>query len=151
VSAAALARESDLAASARTLARLSADGLLLVRHADSLAPDTLEALAAAVREAGGVLAVATGSAAPAAAWGRGRVVALPPLRQRPADVVALAGAYAARLAGRPALLSTGAAERLLARRWPGNAAELAAVVAAALPHWIDRDAPIPPAAFAPAD
>jgi transcriptional regulator with GAF, ATPase, and Fis domain len=49
---------------------------------------------------------------------------LPPLRERPADVVPLAEHFLARLPGPRRRLSSDAAARLLAYAWPGNAREL---------------------------
>ena len=53
---------------------------------------------------------------------------VPPLRERPADVMPLASMFAARL-GVPGLVFTRAARRILERyRWPGNVRELGNVV-----------------------
>jgi sigma-54 dependent transcriptional regulator len=57
------------------------------------------------------------------------VVRLPPLRDRPGDILPLARHFLARHGpARPLQLSRGAAERLLAHRWPGNVRELENVV-----------------------
>jgi two-component system, response regulator FlrC len=57
---------------------------------------------------------------------------LPPLRERPADIVPLARRFVAGYAqtqGRPLLrLAAGAEQRLLAHAWPGNVRELQNVV-----------------------
>jgi transcriptional regulator with AAA-type ATPase domain len=63
-------------------------------------------------------------------------VEIPPLRQRPNDVVALAEFFLARLAGRMGLIAPqitpGAADALRAYAWPGNVRELRNVVERAL-------------------
>jgi len=53
-------------------------------------------------------------------------LALPPLRERPEDILPLARAFAAELAGPqvPLVLAPGAEEALRAWRWPGNVREL---------------------------
>jgi two-component system response regulator FlrC len=58
---------------------------------------------------------------------------LPPLRERPGDVAALARQFvAARCAGAPRMLSAGAIARLASHSWPGNVRELENVVQRAL-------------------
>lgn len=52
------------------------------------------------------------------------VVEIPPLRERPEDITALAAALAHRHAGRPVELSRAARRRLLSHSWPGNVREL---------------------------
>lgn len=63
-------------------------------------------------------------------------IALPPLRDRPGDILPLAhyfnALHSARLNTKPAELSTAAADRLLAHSWPGNIRELENVVHHAL-------------------
>ncbi|MBS2013120.1 MAG: sigma 54-interacting transcriptional regulator [Deltaproteobacteria bacterium] len=63
-------------------------------------------------------------------------VEIPPLRARPADVIALAEFFLARLAGRMGLvtprLSEGACDALRSYSWPGNVRELRNVVERAL-------------------
>jgi DNA-binding NtrC family response regulator len=63
-------------------------------------------------------------------------VAVPPLRARPADVIALAEFFLARLAGRMGLvapqLSEGAREVLREYSWPGNVRELRNTIERAL-------------------
>ncbi|MET0339648.1 MAG: aliphatic sulfonate ABC transporter substrate-binding protein [Polyangiales bacterium] len=63
-------------------------------------------------------------------------VTLPPLRERPGDILPLphyfSEVYAQRLNVAPAELSTAAADRLLAHSWPGNIRELENVVHHAL-------------------
>lgn len=55
-------------------------------------------------------------------------IALPPLRQRPADLVTLVAAFVERHRGPGARPSRRFVEALLAHRWPGNVRELDAVV-----------------------
>ncbi len=56
------------------------------------------------------------------------VVAVPPLRERPADVILLARHAAARARGREVALTSAAETVLRGHAWPGNVAELARVV-----------------------
>jgi DNA-binding NtrC family response regulator len=115
------------------------DGTLLVRHAERLATDAVPALVAAARapEAAHALIVAVDrvddgrGAALRAPFGDG-VVELPRLRARPSDVPLLAERIAERMHGAPLPLAGDARAALVARDWPGNAAELAGVVAAAV-------------------
>jgi DNA-binding NtrC family response regulator len=60
-------------------------------------------------------------------------VRVPPLRERPDDIEALARGFLAeaRAGGRPARLSQGALERLRRHPWPGNVRELCNVISAA--------------------
>ncbi|HPM40882.1 MAG TPA: sigma 54-interacting transcriptional regulator [bacterium] len=51
-------------------------------------------------------------------------VAIPPLRERPEDIEALARHFVSELSGSSRSLSPGAVERMLAHPWPGNAREL---------------------------
>jgi len=51
-------------------------------------------------------------------------LALPPLRERLADIIELAEHFLARLSSTPRRLSAEAAQRLLAHAWPGNVREL---------------------------
>jgi sigma-54-specific transcriptional regulator len=64
------------------------------------------------------------------------VLPLPPLRDRPGDVLPLAqyflGLYQQRLHSRPATLSDAAVKQLLAHAWPGNIRELENVIHSAL-------------------
>ena len=64
------------------------------------------------------------------------VLPLPPLRERPGDVLPLAryflGLYQQRLDAGPVILSAAAADRLLAHAWPGNIRELENVIHSAL-------------------
>jgi DNA-binding NtrC family response regulator len=87
-------------------------------------------------------------------------VTLPPLRERPEDVLPLAAHFLARharTAGPMPRLSAGAVEALLAFDWPGNVRELESAIVRALPvarggtieAW-DLDLPGPPGP-APAD
>ena len=64
----------------------------------------------------------------------GRVLRLPPLRERPGDVVLLAHAFLLEAAagGRPSVLDPGAEAWLLAHPFPGNVRELRARVLAAV-------------------
>ena len=91
-------------------------------------------------------------------------VALPPLRERPGDIVPLADyfveLYAHRLGGRRKTLAPAARERLLQHPWPGNIRELENVIHRAVlacrdgcidaehlrlaPAALRRDAPAPP-------
>ncbi len=57
---------------------------------------------------------------------------IPPLRERPGDVVALAQRFVAMRAVRPLPLSAGAMARLTAHSWPGNVRELENVMQRAL-------------------
>jgi two-component system response regulator FlrC len=57
---------------------------------------------------------------------------IPPLRERPGDVAALARRFVEARAARPRPLSAGAAARLAAHGWPGNVRELENVVQRAL-------------------
>ena len=58
------------------------------------------------------------------------VVAVPPLRERPDDVVPLAEHLARRARGRDVVLTPAAARALRAHEWPGGVAQLAQVVGA---------------------
>ncbi|AUX41304.1 Fis family transcriptional regulator [Sorangium cellulosum] len=62
----------------------------------------------------------------------GATLAVPPLRERPGDIVPLARYFLAtcarRLAATPAVLAASAAEPLLAHGWPGNIRELEHVI-----------------------
>ena len=64
------------------------------------------------------------------------ILALPPLRERPGDILPLAGyflrLYSQRLGGGPATLSPEAEARLLGHGWPGNIRELENVIHSAL-------------------
>jgi DNA-binding NtrC family response regulator len=86
-------------------------------------------------------------------------IELPPLRERPEDVVALAQRFLREFAGpgpgRPRGFSEGALRRLQAHRWPGNVRELRnAIERAALladgPRIRADDLALPPAAAEPA-
>jgi sigma-54-specific transcriptional regulator len=81
---------------------------------------------------------------------------LPPLRERPGDILPLAlyflRLYGQRLGAAPSGLSTGAQERLLGHAWPGNIRELENVIHSALlvaraPEILAEDLPLrePPA------
>ncbi|MDF1501950.1 response regulator [Roseisolibacter sp. H3M3-2] len=146
-----LAVSASVMPDAVTATRLAGGGLLLVRHAELLAVAEAEALAAAADEAETFLVLATVPGSAVAAWAGTRAVDLPPLRERPDDVPLLAGLVLARaVAERRGALSPEAGAWLLARDWPGNAAELDAVVGAAFPRCADRAAPLPAAALDPA-
>jgi sigma-54-specific transcriptional regulator len=64
------------------------------------------------------------------------ILSLPPLRERPGDILPLAAyflrLYGQRLSGVPAALSAEAEARLLAHGWPGNIRELENVIHSAL-------------------
>ncbi|WP_438009737.1 sigma-54 dependent transcriptional regulator [Sorangium sp. So ce321] len=66
----------------------------------------------------------------------GAPVAVPPLRERPGDILPLAryfvGLHARRLGSAPCGLASSAVERLLAHAWPGNIRELEQVIRQAL-------------------
>ncbi len=66
----------------------------------------------------------------------GAAIAAPALRERPGDILPLAryflGMYGRRLGPAPCVLSSSAAERLLAHPWPGNIRELEHVIQKAL-------------------
>ena len=51
-------------------------------------------------------------------------IAIPPLRERPDDIEALARHFVSELSGGSRSLSPSAVERMLAHPWPGNAREL---------------------------
>jgi len=76
------------------------------------------------------------------------VIAVPPLRERPDDVDALAAAFLRDLAERTGLAAPEASPAFLAalrrRSWPGNARELRAALQSALLWW-DRAGPLEPA------
>jgi DNA-binding NtrC family response regulator len=118
-------------------ALLGRDGTLLVRRVERIGPDDLAALVAAARASDAehalVVAVEPGidDAVARAPFGQA-VLELPPLRDRPADVALLAESMASRAHGAPLALADDARAALTARAWPGNAAELHAVVAAAV-------------------
>jgi hypothetical protein len=71
------------------------------------------------------------------------------MRQRAADVPAIAAAIAARVAGRALPLAPAAAHALSERHWPGNLAELAAVVTAAVARAGAAAPELEPEALAP--
>ncbi|MGZ8469574.1 MAG: response regulator [Gemmatirosa sp.] len=115
------------------------DGTLLVRRAERLAADAVAALVAAVGvpEAAHALIVAVDGAEAGRAVARrapfgDAVVELPPLGERRADEPMLAERMAERWHGAPIALADDARAALAERAWPGNAAELAGVVAAAV-------------------
>lgn len=122
-----------------TLARLASGGTLLLRGAELLDDAGLHAALARAAEAWGghaLVAVVDDDAAARdaglrAAFGDA-VVELPPLRARPEDVPLLAALLATRCSGVPRTLAADVAAALAARAWPGNAAELAGVVGAAV-------------------
>ncbi|MBI4703387.1 MAG: sigma 54-interacting transcriptional regulator [Deltaproteobacteria bacterium] len=60
------------------------------------------------------------------------VIDVPPLRQRPDDIIPLAQHFARQAAGRPVRLSRALALALLRHPWPGNARQLRAVIEQAL-------------------
>lgn len=124
------------------LARLAAGGTLCVAGVERLAAPTLGALLDACAAEGGpslVAVTACSYADLAVRWDEGlaarlsaTMLAVPPLRERPADVALLGPLLAARAAGATVEIAPAALRALGARAWPGNAAELAAVVQAAV-------------------
>ncbi|GLC27615.1 acetoacetate metabolism regulatory protein AtoC [Roseisolibacter agri] len=137
-----------------SLSQLAAGGTLLLRGVETVEPRVLEQLvAAAAAPAGGhalvgtVERVAMGQEAVLRAPFGDAVVGLPPLRARPGDVTVVAEQLASRRAGAPVTLTTDARTMLEARSWPGNAAELAAVVAAAAARLAWGETELPLAAF----
>ncbi len=134
-------------------ALVARDGTLLVRRAERLPADTIAALVAAAAAPESEHALVVAVDAPAADAARrapfaDRVTVLPPLRERPADVPLIAERIATRLhGGAPLALADGTRAALAGRTWPGNAAELAAVVAGAVAR-VPADADVlPPAAL----
>jgi psp operon transcriptional activator len=84
------------------------------------------------------------------------VITLPPLRQRPGDILTLANHFAVRMAGELGKdlfngFSEQANEELLAYRWPGNVRELKNVVERAVYTCQDHDQPIVEIIFDPFD
>lgn len=84
------------------------------------------------------------------------VITLPPLRQRPGDILTLAHHFAVRMAGELGQdvfngFSEQANEELLAYRWPGNVRELKNVVERAVYTCQDQDKPIIEIIFDPFD
>ena len=84
------------------------------------------------------------------------VVTLPPLRARPADIMALAHAFALEITqvlGRDAFPGFGprAEKRLLAHPWPGNVRELKNVVERAVYRSVSSDAPVDAVVIDPFD
>ena len=84
------------------------------------------------------------------------VVTLPPLRARPADIMALAQAFALEITqalGRDVFPGFGprAEKRLLAHPWPGNVRELKNVVERAVYRSVSSDAPVDTVVIDPFD
>jgi hypothetical protein len=117
-----------------SLAQLARGGTLCLASAGRLDPALLEAL---TEQAAGdfalVLLLDRADVRLADRTGE-PAVELAPLRARAADLSTLAERMATRMAGRPLRLDDASTALLARRAWPGNLAELAAVVAAAVAH-----------------
>ena len=140
------------------LLALARHGTLCVAGAERLDPELLQA--AIGRTTGSVaLVMLSGSRAVLGEVGTAlverlghRVCELQPLRARQAEVPALAARIASRVAGRPVRLDDDSAALLRRRAWPGNLAQLAAVVTAALSRSApDADVLTPTALLADAE
>ncbi len=115
-----------------SLAQLARSGTLCVAGAGRLDPAVLDTLTErAAGEFALVLLLDGADARIGDRTGRTAVV-LAPLRARIPDLAPLAARMASRMSGRPLRLDDASVALLARRTWPGNLAELSAVVAAAV-------------------